>query len=143
MSKTISKFIKNLDAFGQPVTLKYGGDSSFNTHIGGILTCVIQTFMFVVTLSSVIGLVRYQDPKITQFTGHDLRDQKSEEINLDDSKGDLLFGLFDESTQKVVPIDPSMLNLVFKQLAFDPEKGFFPTVVKEGEFERLTRASRP
>ena len=51
MSKTVSKFVKNLDAFGQPVNVKYDGESSFNTHIGGVLTCAIQTFMLVFTLN--------------------------------------------------------------------------------------------
>ena len=85
----------------------------------------------------------YQDPQITQFTRFDKRDEKSEAINLGESKDELVFGLVEDSTDKAVPIDPSMFNLVLNQLAFDPEKGFLPKVVKEGEFERLTRASRP
>ena len=51
MSKTVSQFVKNLDAFGQPVSVKFDGESTFNTHIGGILTCVIQTFMLIFTLN--------------------------------------------------------------------------------------------
>ena len=98
MSKTVSQFIKNLDAFGQPVTVKYNGESSFNTHIGGICTCLIQTFMFAFTLNQVVNLVTYQDPQITQFIGYDIRDEASEEINLGDSKGELVFGLADKAT---------------------------------------------
>ena len=78
MSKTVSQCVKKLDAFGQPVTVKYDGESSFNTHVGGILTCVIQTFMLVFTLSQVINLVKYEDPQITQFTVFAKRDLDSE-----------------------------------------------------------------
>ena len=98
MSKTVSQFVKNLDAFGQPVSVKFDGESTFNTHIGGVLTCVIQTFMLVFTLGSVINMVKYQDPQITQFTGFDLRDDKSEEINLGESKGELVFSIVDLTT---------------------------------------------
>ena len=54
----------------------------------------------------------YKDPQITQFTGYNLRDEASDAINLGESKGELVFSLFEDSTGKIVPIDPSMLNLV-------------------------------
>ena len=56
--------------------------------------------------------MKYEDPQITQFTGYNLRDVDSEEINFGESKGQLVFGLFDLATFKYVPIDPTMLNLV-------------------------------
>ena len=98
MSKTVSQFIKNLDAFGQPVTVKYNGESSFNTHIGGICTCLIQTFMFAFTLNQVVNLVTYQDPQITQFIGYDTRGESSGEINLGESKGELAFSIYEVAT---------------------------------------------
>ena len=86
--------------------------------------------------------MNYQDPQITQFTGFDRRDDKSEEINFGESKGELVFGLFSLTTFSIVPIDPTMLSLVIQQLVFDPET-FTAKVVREGEFEKLTRAARP
>ena len=65
MSKTVSQFVKNLDAFGQPVTVKYDGESSFKTHVGGICTFSILSFMLAFFISSVINLVTYQDPQVT------------------------------------------------------------------------------
>ena len=68
--------------------------------------------MLAFTLSQVANLVTYQDPQITQFTGYDLRDGTEEEINLGESKGGLVFALVEQSTGNIVPIDPTMLNLV-------------------------------
>ena len=86
MSKTVSQFVKNLDALGQPVTVKYDGDSSFKTHIGGVCTCAILTFMLAFTISSVINLVTYQDPQVTQFEVYDYRAGGGDDYNLGETK---------------------------------------------------------
>ena len=42
-----SKFVTSLDVFGEPVSLNYGGDSSFKTGIGALFSIAIKTLIFV------------------------------------------------------------------------------------------------
>ena len=40
------KYLISLDAFGEPVTLNYRGESSFKTGVGAFFTIVLRAFIF-------------------------------------------------------------------------------------------------
>ena len=39
-------YLTSLDAFGEPVTLNYRGESSFKTGVGAFFTIVLRAFIF-------------------------------------------------------------------------------------------------
>ena len=39
------KFLTSLDAFGEPVTLNYKGESTFKTGVGAFFTIVLRAFI--------------------------------------------------------------------------------------------------
>ena len=41
------KFLKSLDAFGEPVSLNYAGDSTYKTLPGALATILINFFLIV------------------------------------------------------------------------------------------------
>ena len=45
MSKFL-KYLVSLDAFGEPVTLNYRGESTFKTGLGSFFTVVLRAFIF-------------------------------------------------------------------------------------------------
>ena len=40
------KYLISLDAFGEPVTLNYKGESTFKTGVGAFFTIVLRAFIF-------------------------------------------------------------------------------------------------
>ena len=68
--------------------------------------------MLIFMISSVINLLTYQDPQVTQYEVFDYRNGDEDEINFGESKGELVFNMVELSTAKSVPIDPAMFNLV-------------------------------
>ena len=62
---TFRGFLKSLDAFGEPVTLNYAGDSSFKTIAGALLTIAIKCFMIVYGVTQCLDVYSYNDPIIS------------------------------------------------------------------------------
>ena len=65
MSLFIRKFIC-LDTFGEPVTVNFKGDSTFKTFIGAFCTICLYGFILAFTTISIIDVMQYRDPQITQ-----------------------------------------------------------------------------
>ena len=40
------KYLVSLDAFGEPVTLNYRGESTFKTGVGAFFTIILRAFIF-------------------------------------------------------------------------------------------------
>ena len=59
------KYLTSLDAFGEPVTLNYRGDSTFKTGIGAFFTIILRTFIFGYGLIMLIGVLQFEDPQIS------------------------------------------------------------------------------
>ena len=59
------KFLTSLDAFGEPVSLNYKGETSFKTSIGAFFTIVLRLFIFGYGLFMLIGVLQYDDPQIS------------------------------------------------------------------------------
>ena len=62
---SFGKFVTSLDAFGEPVSLNYNGETRFKTKVGAIVSILIKSFLLVYTAQQFLDLVNYQDPKIS------------------------------------------------------------------------------
>ena len=57
--------VKSVDAFGEPVTLNYAGESRFKTISGALLTIAIKCFMVVYGVTQCLIVYNYNDPIIS------------------------------------------------------------------------------
>ena len=70
------KYLTSLDAFGEPVTLNYKGESSFKTGVGAFFTIILRAFILSYGLIMLIGVLQYEDPQIAQYTIYDKRNNQ-------------------------------------------------------------------
>ena len=99
---TFSRFLKRQDAFGQPVTLNYRGMDHYKTGWGALLTLVHKSFIFVVAIISILDLLDYRDPNITQYKIYDKRTDGTE-INFGENNGNFLLGIGKYSS--IIPLE--------------------------------------
>ena len=59
MAYKFLKWLKSYDTFGEPVVLNYGGDSTFKTGLGALMTISIKIFLLVFTLTQTLALMGY------------------------------------------------------------------------------------
>ena len=55
-------FVKSFDAFGEPVTLNYNGDSVYRTMIGALFSILIKSFLLIYSVQQLIQLINYDEP---------------------------------------------------------------------------------
>ena len=68
LSKRLNQLCVSFDAFGEPISVNYKGDTSYKTALGALCTIVIKTFILVFTIEQLIALAGYQDPQIVQVS---------------------------------------------------------------------------
>ena len=66
--KGLSGYFKSLDAFGEPVSLNYSGNSSYKTMAGALVTLIIRCFMIVYGVTQFFVVYSYEDPIISQVS---------------------------------------------------------------------------
>ena len=54
-----NKFVSSFDIFGEPVSLRYSGDTSFRTMLGAIFTILLKSIMLVYASTTLLDLVEY------------------------------------------------------------------------------------
>ena len=64
----LGRFLKRQDAFGEPVTINYRGEATYNTMWGAFWTIVEKVFILVVAILGLIDLLAYKDPSVTQVS---------------------------------------------------------------------------
>ena len=67
MASIIKKLI-SLDSFGENVTVNYKGESTYKTLIGAFFTICLGGFIFAFAIMTIIDLMQYKDPQITQVS---------------------------------------------------------------------------
>ena len=60
-SSFINWFV-SLDAYGEPVSVSYKGDTTYKTHMGACLTLLSRVFLVFFTFMGVIELYQYRNP---------------------------------------------------------------------------------
>lgn len=65
---SILNMVKSLDSFGVPVGLNYKGDSSFKTMPGALLSFVLLGFLLFFLGQSLLELVEFKNPQITEVS---------------------------------------------------------------------------
>ena len=58
-------FFKSVDAFGEPVTVNYAGESNFKTIAGALLTIAFKCFMIIYCFTQCLIVFNYDDPIIS------------------------------------------------------------------------------
>ena len=71
--KRLGGLLRKQDAFGEPVTINYRGDTTFTTMLGAIVSFVEKVFILVVAVMGLIDLYTYKDPNVTQYSIYDMR----------------------------------------------------------------------
>lgn len=66
MANLIKKF-KQIDLFGQPVSLNYRGQSSYQTKLGALVSSVFMVFVAYVTCIRLDKLIMRKNPQLTQY----------------------------------------------------------------------------
>ena len=93
--KVFMKKIKNLDIFGEAITLKHKGQSTVNTKLGGFLTVIVFLCMIFFTYGRLYRLVLGE--KIIESVEYNTRAASSEEkLFFHENgieKGDIKFGI--------------------------------------------------
>ena len=64
------KLLKNQDNFGEPVSINYKGESTYNSLPGVMLTLIEKIFILVVATIGLTELFTFDDPKIIQVSVH-------------------------------------------------------------------------
>ena len=59
MSKRLNKLCVSFDAFGEPISVNYKGETFYKTALGALCTIVIKSFILVYTIEQLIALAGY------------------------------------------------------------------------------------
>ena len=135
-----SKYLTSLDSFGEPVTLNYKGSSTFKTGVGAFFTIALSAFILTYGLFSLIGVLQYEDPQISQYTIFKIRNEQ-EQFDFGEMEGKFAFG-FVNSIEKTAPVlDPTLGQITLNIQTF----GALRTILTEKEIEitSLSRETHP
>ena len=55
-------WFKALDAYGEPISVTYKGETTYKTWVGALLTLSMRSFMLVFALFGVLELLNYKNP---------------------------------------------------------------------------------
>ena len=54
-------WLVSFDAFGEPVSLNYNGDTTYKTAVGALLSISIKAFLLFFAAQQVLALMAYED----------------------------------------------------------------------------------
>ena len=60
--RTLNAFVTSLDAFGEPISINYKGDSTYKTCLGALFTIGLKLFVLVFALTQLVALFQFRDP---------------------------------------------------------------------------------
>ena len=69
MTEKIRNFFVSFDAFGEPISVNYKGETSHKTAVGALFTMAIKSFLLIFALQQILTLLNYDDAAITQVSG--------------------------------------------------------------------------
>ena len=67
MRFSIKRFVRGLDDFGHPIRVNYKGEETFQSHIGGFLTIVVQVLTVINIVRAIKEITLMQDPQIESY----------------------------------------------------------------------------
>ena len=114
--KRLGGLLRKQDAFGEPVSINYRGDTTFTTMLGAIVSFVEKIFILVVAVMGLIDLFTYQDPNITMYSVYDAR-LDGKEISLEEANVNIIFGIYNKQLNQFVKLDPRFGKLTIGQLS--------------------------
>ena len=56
------KWLTSFDAYGEPVSVSYKGDTTYKTPVGALLTFSMRSFILIFTLMGALELFDYKNP---------------------------------------------------------------------------------
>ena len=68
MSEKVRNFFVSFDAFGEPISVNYRGETSHKTTVGALFTLVIKSFLTIFAFQQILTLLNYDDAAITQVS---------------------------------------------------------------------------
>ena len=71
MGKFLSR-IRDFDSFGMAISVNYRGDSLYRTLPGAFLTLIFKVLILVFTILSVLELLAYRNPNVSQVSLSDI-----------------------------------------------------------------------
>ena len=108
--RSLKAFVTSLDAFGEPISINYKGDSTYKTCLGAIFTIGLKSFVLFYALAQLVALFQFKDPEITQYDVYEPRTEDVE-FNLHEGRAELYFALITVQESIAVEFDPKYLTL--------------------------------
>ena len=56
------KWLTSFDAYGEPVSVSYKGDTTYKTQVGAFLTFSMRSFILIFALMGALELFDYKNP---------------------------------------------------------------------------------
>eukprot|EP00347_Sterkiella_histriomuscorum_P012669 403367679 len=91
---SISRKLKNQDAFGHPITLSYKDSSTYKSLFGGIVTLFSRIALFAYFLVQIISVFQRKNFNIATSTTYENLSASDKTINLNRTNFDIGFGMF-------------------------------------------------
>ena len=111
----IASRVRASDNFGATPALQLGGETTFKTMGGGIISLCLKFLTFVYVLTQVEALIRYHDPEISSYTVFVDRTRMEKPINLAEHNMRFYFGFLGGYDFKPERIDPAFGKFVVQQ----------------------------
>ena len=158
MDKFLSQ-VRDFDNFGKPISVNYKGDSQYRTLPGAILTLILKVLIFTFTILSILEMITYKNPNISQVSLSDIISPRYEvdyltasilqysiydsrvdspEINLAGAGGLFVIGFYDSTDGSTVELDPRIGRFQFTYGHFNPFL-FSMEPIRELELEYVDR----
>ena len=96
MTNSFLRYFVSFDVFGQPISINYRGRETFQTALGALVTLGLYVFLLTYSMMSVLGALDFQDPKITQYTIFNARDDGTK-YNFGELYGSFTFGFVSQT----------------------------------------------
>ena len=90
MSEKVRSFFVSFDAFGEPISVNYKGETSHKTAVGALFTLAIKSFLLIFAFQQILTLTSYDDAAITQYSVLSSRTQ-GDSFNMGTSKANVGF----------------------------------------------------
>ena len=87
--KLVKKFFEFIDFFHVPISFRYKNDDSYSTFIGGLFSLI---FFILVSGFGIYYAIPFCNRKNYSLFYYTINLNKTEEINLEESKASLAFG---------------------------------------------------
>ena len=64
---SLFRMLRKFDDYGYPIRLRYKGEATYQSFLGGVLTLTVQVLTFIIVVIGLKKVLLMGDPNITSF----------------------------------------------------------------------------